>query len=284
MPGKSRKNKLLFGTTKVAHRKGRKAAVKLMATIAKNEIAKSLENKYACINALGDHSAPFNPAVGGANVGGGYIKQTILLNTDFYPILPKIAIGTDTFQRVGTSLRPKSLKIQMNFALTDAGSDDLSVRLFVLNIKQCKSYDTLATTTQNFATSLLWNGEDGKSTGFIGGEPYWQMLPLNNRVFTKILDKRINLRRGQGKVRQSNVNVGAQTFVGTEAYKTITFNIPLPASFRYDGTTNNNWPTNFAPVMCCGYTQADGYMSEDPQYNLNLIVMNYKASLSYEDA
>ena len=255
----------------------------------KTAMARETENKYACIHTLGDHST-FDPQTTGGNVAAGYVKTSILTNADLYKILPAIATGTDTFQREGTIIRPKSLKVQLQLALNHIGSSmDVQVRYIFFTLKQVKSYNALDTSSTNFAKNLFWNGVSGLPVACRGGEPYWLNIPINNRQVSTIVDKTITLTKGTGLSRQSNVADGTQSFVDMHrgTYED-TITIPCPASFKYDANLFGDLPTNFAPFFVVMVTQMDGYMSEyngtGTDYNTNLIVMNYKSSLSYEDA
>ena len=58
----------------------------------KKELSREVENKYACIHTLGDHST-FNPATGG-NVASGWITTSILSNAVFLQnYFPRFRLG-----------------------------------------------------------------------------------------------------------------------------------------------------------------------------------------------
>lgn len=275
-------------------RKG-KTTVRAVKAIVKREIAKNLENKYITQYQLGD--AQLNSYVLGSNpnVASGWITQGVISNQNFYLIFPSIVQGDQSNQRQGTIIRPKSLRSYLQFSLNNSktSSQNIQVRVIALTFKQMKSYEAFlgnqsSSTPVNYANKLCWDGGTASSVPVPGGEPEWMRLPINKREINVVMDKTFTLSKGAGLNRVSNPpqNGTITTMLPTQSFEEVSINWDVPKSLKYNDNTSTaiNYPTNYAPFICCYYTQMDGYMSQDPQYNTQVITLNMRTSLSYEDA
>jgi len=298
MPPRQRKRK----TTRRPQRKrgARKAAppsTKRIKNIVKKELSNQIENKYIAKYQLGD--APnneYNP-VTATLVGTGYITQDILTNNDFYRILPAVQQGPGTADRVGTIIRPKSLRTQLQFAFNGDynGSLNLQVRVIAFTLKQVKGYETFVNSTVNYALKMGWNASTfTPSTSpapivLKGGEPYYLNMPINKREVNVVMDDTFTLTKGQGQARDSSARPTGGDSIFLDSYRGVhemTVKWDPPKTFKYDDNmiTGQSYPSNYAPFIAVIYTQMDGLMSVNTADNIKLVVLNMRTALSYEDA
>jgi hypothetical protein len=99
----------------------------LVAAVAKKVVANALEDKYVTGSILGT----------GLPV---YFNAAISSNAEIYPLMPAIAQGTATSDRVGDKIRPKYMRVDV--VITANGSYTSSqinqVRLFILEDKSIR--------------------------------------------------------------------------------------------------------------------------------------------------
>lgn len=269
------------------------STVSLVKREVKKELAKEAENKYIVRYTGGNApTAAFsiNPTPS-ATMNAMFINQGILTNADFYRLLPSIGQGVGTTERIGNVITPKYMKSSLQFALNGQTLDsmNLQVRVIAFTLKSVKSYEEFDTTSVDYATKLFWDGQSAQSIANIGGQPFYLHLPVNKREVNVVDDKTFTLGKGQGLSRRTQglVSAGTELCVNAyEQYKEHDVVWSLPATFKYteSATVAVDTPTNFAPYIAVLYTQMDGQMSATGTANKNLVVMNIRTSLSYEDS
>jgi len=245
-----------------------------VTAVAKKVIADALEDKYATsiIGSIGGVPLYFNASIGS--------------NQEVYSLLPAISQGTNSNQRVGDKVRPKSLRV--DFVITANGSYNSSqlnqVRLFVLEDKAIRNPSALRDipalqTGTPISTELL---DLGGTTGGFFGQPNQIMYRINRQRYTVHKDKVLELCAGNGQTPQAgNGYNGTQIFVSNEQCWKVSVKIPTPAVLKYSGALDT-FPTNFAPFFCLGYVQPDGNAS--PDQILTRVAVNWVSHLDYEDA
>lgn len=285
-------------------RKGKvtKQAVK---AIVKKEIASNLENKFIVrYTPGGSPTATFtiNP-LPSQNMGSMGVSQGIFTNADFYRVLPNIVQGDTTTEKVGTLISPKSLRSHIQLALNAqtlfASSQNLQVRIIAFTLKSVKSYEEFDSTPIDYAGKLFWDGNSGQPLVNVGGQPFYLHLPINKRVVNVVMDKTVTLGKGTGLARNTVAITpvdGTQVFNNPHSqFHEMTVNWNPPKKFKYNNNNvflpQTNYPTNYAPYIGVIVTQMDGGMScpddipaAQPTANKNLVLMNIRTALSYEDA
>lgn len=274
-------------------KKTRSNMSKTVRKIVKSEIARSNENKLVMIN--GQVNTP---------VGNDYnenLAPAIADNTYFRGLLPRIADGTDAYQRLGNSITPKVLKVRglvyFNSGTIAAPSWDFTLRLMVLTHKSQKNQDELTKSSVPpvtvppsvgqvaYYSTLLWNGQTGTAVDYKGLAPYYNTLPINRKNWNVLADRQISLRKGLGDAAITPVSAG-------ETFKSPTRAVPfefvltqkqLPAKLLYQGP-GTDIPTNFAPVLALGWVDncasiPIGTTAQDPT-----VQIQWTSSLIYEDA
>ena len=167
------------------------STVALVKAVAKKVVDDALEDKYA------------TSYLGLANGGPSYFNAGIGGNYECYPLLPLMYQGTNSNQRVGDKIRPKSLRV--DFIITANGSYNSSqlnqIRMFVLQDKSIRNSNALkdiplTQTGTPIASELLDLG--GSLSGF-SGRPDQIMFRVNRQRYTVFKDKVIELCAGNGQ-------------------------------------------------------------------------------------
>jgi len=242
-----------------------KPQVSLVKAVAKKVVADALEDKYA----RAEIQAGGQPLL---------FNSSITTYTECYPLIPKVVQGTDSNNRIGDKLRPKSLRVELymvsNGTLTTSMLN--RVRLFVLEDRSLRNWQSIDTTP--IGSQLL---DFGSFLGGFSGLPNCELIRVNKRRYKVIKDKVVTFCKGTGVTPNVGGINGTQTFVSGSQYHKMTFSIPTPAVLHY-ASPMDNYPTNFAPFMCLGYTQPDGDTA--PDSGVFKIAVQYSAHLDYEDA
>lgn len=243
-----------------------------MKAVAKQVVEDALEDKYVS-KAIGTSGTPV------------YFNAAISSNSEVYPLLPEIAQGVNSNERVGDKIRPKRLRV--DFVITANGSYNSSqlnqVRLFILQDKSIRNTNALKDIPLTQTGTPIGNLIDyGGTVGAFTGVPDVIMRRVNRQRYHVFKDKTMELCAGIGQTPQAaNTYLGTQVFVsGQQCYK-LSFVIPTPALLTYS-SAGDVWPSNFAPFMCLGYVQPDG--NATPDNILTRVAVNWISHLDYEDA
>lgn len=246
----------------------------LVKAVAKKVVADALEDKYV--------TATYLPSG-----FPGYFNASISGNNEIYFCLPNVSQGTGSNQRIGDTIRPKRLRV--DFVLTANGSYNSSqlnqVRLFVLQDKAIRDIQKLRDTIvpPNIGTPISKELLDvGGSVSGWSGVPNDIMKRVNRQRYTVYKDKAFELIAGTGQTPQpGNGYNGTQTFVSPQQCWRCSVVIPTPAVLKYSNALDD-FPTNFAPFFCVGYTQPDGNAS--PDNILTRLAVNWVVHMDFEDA
>lgn len=246
-----------------------KPTVSLVRAVAKRVVSDALEDKYA--------RTDINP--GGQPL---LINSTISsLVTDVFPILPFVVQGTDSFQRIGDKITPKSLVLKLYVVANGAVTSSFlnRVRVFILEDRTLKNYnDLLAVGTGSPIGSQLLDA--GNALQGYGGIPHDNYIRVNRRRYKTIKDVGFTLMKGAGTTAQSAVP-GTQTSMIGSQYHQMTFRIPTPKRLLYVNPSDT-YPSNFAPFFCMGWTHPDnGATASDTPLK---VLAYYNVEMDYEDA
>jgi len=257
---------------------------KAVVAIVKRELAKAIENKLIMENGL------LNTPISNG-LGGNYVQSILprIDTTSTYPVLPKLNVGTEAYQRVGTSVKPLVIKIKgtiyYSYDTPAIASRDLSVRLMILTNKSSKFMpDLVANPTNLYTNTLLWNGQVGDSTAYQGCQPYYNTLPINNRQWNVITDRKYNMLKGLGT---GAVPSNGEVFLSgarSHQFEIVLTSKHLPASLKYDGGLGTVYPTNYAPVMYMGFVDNTGEMIIGDTNSDRILDIQYTVTMIYEDA
>jgi len=213
-----------------------KPAASAVRQIVKKEIARAAEDKKVALFQTQDH----NSAIG---VG------------DVYRLLPAITQGTDSYQRIGDSVRPKKLVVKFRVGLTQSYWANIQtfvtpfeVRLMILKQKNIKSSGQLA----NFDSSHLLRPNLGSSTELsYDGSTIRHMSDINTDLFEVLMDRKITIKPQD--VQRTNLG----TYPLLPNVVEITKVLKCPARLTFDDGNGNN-ANNYAPFAVAGYHLANG--------------------------
>jgi len=175
------------------------------------------------------------------------VVDTIGVPTDLTPILPKLAQGVGSNQRIGQSVSNAHGRVDFQFFLIPAGSNyptqDVWVKIFKLTSKQAKSYGQVALLPGN--TLLDQGNQTTTDWTTAASAPSYNQMPLSKEDFAGS-SKLIRLTKNQGGP-NGDLSPGQapNTFGHPAALYSMTWK--HKGKLMYDDQASNQ-PTNFAPI------------------------------------
>jgi len=191
---------------------------------------------------------------------------------DCLSVLPQIAQGTDSNQRIGDRVTPKSLRVSGVVSLVREQPDarELYVRVIIAAQKNVKVGNDVNTSID--AAHLLRTGVVGGDEIQYTGATQNITDPINRDLFRVYHDKTYVL-----------APASDQTLTGPLPKSSFPWSYTfsqLPSALTFDAG-NGNWANNFAPFYAIGYAYADGTA---PDVGTLRIVTTATSYLQYEDA
>lgn len=192
---------------------------------------------------------------------------------DCEALIPQIAQGTASYQRIGDRITPKSLSVKgvVSLIREQADARELYVRIVVLTQKNVKVGSAVNAGGVDTA-HLLRTGVPGGDQIQYTGATINITDPINKDLFRVYHDKTYVL-----------APASDQTLTGPlpkSSFKwSYTFK-QMPSSLTFDDG-NGNWVNNFAPFYALGYAYADGTA---PDVTTLRVVSTTSSYLQFEDA
>jgi len=264
-----------------------------LARAVKSVMNRNTETKYVRETIVSEGNVVWNSQIAGS--------------ADWYRALPLVSRGSNSNQRVGDKIQPKSLKVNWTFRFdkNDQNTRDIFVVLYLLSSKSNKDYNTnnnSGALPSNF-NQYLDNGND--TTTYFSGTWADSQKPVNRENFTVHTKKIINLIKPTGLANGSGVvgpalldaSGNIQTDLsGNPVYlaagsdgmyshersvrKSFSYTFKsLPKNFLYSDVSLSR-PANFAPVWAVGYYYADG---SSPDTAAGLLYAACETHLYYKD-
>lgn len=230
-------------------------------------MARNTENKR--IGYLVEDVNPHNAAITGA---------------DCYPLVAQIqpagsAGGSNSSQqRIGDRIKPVSLVVKGRVSFNQnylPSQQPIIVRVMILQQKDIKVGVNMAPSFA--AASLLHPGQLGADEIAFSGNLDEIDYPINKNKFRVYMDKKIQLCSGDLAAGTSREQLTQWARGWSFTFK----KKQLPASLTFD-TTAGNWPNNFAPFVCLGWSYADG--TSPGNVGVIPIVHTVSSYLDFEDA
>lgn len=199
-------------------------------------------------------------------------NQQVNSSGDCLRLMPSISQGTGQGQRVGNSIRLKSLHIRgvLTFTLgqTTAANCRIGVRMMIF---RCKRFSDWQQTQTDFGSSYARLLE-GSVNGLNGDLANWN-TPANRDYFSVVKDKRFVMTLSQG-------SSTAEVFNCVRHYK---FKIPYSQrKLVYDENYDVDDSVNYPYVMVLGYTKLDGSVPD--LATTTYLTNQYTTTAKYEDA
>jgi len=265
---------------------GRSKNKTTLVQFVKNVVNRENETKFAFY---------YSSGTGGLTAPGDYANWAYLARnqfistnaTDILRIIPPIANGTGDNQRIGDTIRPKSLKIHgsVKCNMLSAGPliqpIEICVVVYVLQHVTYKSYASLA---GNDFSQLLETGEN--STVPFTGTVLQSQLPVCKDYYKLLKKKLIRLRYG-GANSPAGVLTGSVSPSNSHDWqKNFSINVSkhLPAKFMYpeaSATVGINDPTNSSIFMCTAFYNMDNSTSTQELLSYQV---QYHSELYYKDS
>lgn len=237
-----------------------KKNIKLLKTI-KQEINKNIETKQAYKSVI--------------NV---YYNSAIDSQADLTSVIPNINYGYNVANRVGSQLKPMSLKIQGHLLgiLTQNtySASRIGVRMMIVTPKGYIGYDPAYNSATTWLSTLLRRG--ASTVGFTGLVADFYS-PINTDAITCHYDRKFYIQSPY----VPGTNSGDNTTTGSTKF----FNINIPVKskmFKYDSSVGSGLtPTNYNPWLIIGYCHLD---ASNPDTVTTQIQLNCGINLTYQDA
>lgn len=233
-------------------------------TLVKNLLAKKTEDKFAT------HVVEDNVAHNSA-IGSG----------DYYPIMPRLPIGDQSYQRLGDSVKPKYLTVRGYVTIDRNHTPDnrpIAVDIYALTSKRGKDYVSAQNSWGADYLNFLECNDDGgamKTRAYTGAHND-MLYKVNKRVVNVVGHKRIILHPYQ-----ITATAGATSIESAgKVVKVFTIKIKCPATLNFESDRADNLPTNFTPWLSVGYQYVDG---GPPDLANTRIVMNAVSEFHYTD-
>lgn len=246
-------------------RKGAKGVKRLskpmrlaVTRVAKKVVSRAAENKG--VGYMIEDAVSHNSAIGSSDIAN---------------VFQSISVGTDSRNRIGDRITPKSLKVHGLVSVDPQSAQargDIYARVMILSQKDVRSGAAVSSGAVDVNTILRpCFGSTAKEIPF-SGNTNELLVPINTDKYRVYMDRLIKL-----SLATENA---AETGLAQSARWTYTFTKKnLPASLTYD-EGNGDWANNFAPFFAVGYAYADGTA---PDTLTTKLVSTAYAKFEFED-
>lgn len=223
--------------------------------VVKRQIARNQENKTI-----------------GNNVELDVTHNSSISAADCQPLVPTISLGTQSYNRIGDRIKPKSLVVKGVVSLTpdSAIQKDIYVRILILAQKNVKTGAEVLAGAIDATHLLKPNSPAIPNQSYTGDTPRIN-YPLNTDLFRVYMDKTIKL--------TFSASTGVESMHRQSQRWSYRFK-SLPANLTFDDG-NLDWPNNFAPFLAVGYAFSDGTA---PDIVTRRVISNCFSTLTWEDA
>lgn len=215
-------------------------------------------------------------------------------SSETYRAIPLLSQGIASYQRIGKKINPVKANVHLDFRFdtADANSRDITVVLFMYQIKADRNYGSTAINpTMSNPYTILDNG-NGQNVPFNG---IWQDANkrFNTEDYVLIHKKKFRLNKASGLPNGSGV-IGQYDARGTGMYsdvrmvnKNLVLSVKPPKTLSYDDPigfvdpTLSSVPDSFAPVFVIGYYYNDG---TDPDTAGGILKVACRTEMWFKDA
>lgn len=234
----------------VARQAKRKTAAKKAAQLTRpvrKAVSKLIDAKKEKKFTTGYQTQTFNSSIGNTGGPSGF--------SEFYSLIPAIPQGTAQNERIGDTVRPTWMNINVHLAATDdVSSFSGIVRLFILEDLTIADSTLQAVGLPN-ANLLLDAG--GLQFPYSGGMDT-HLLPVNKQRFRVLHDKLIKVQKGTGQQGNlANAYTGDNTCPIGSSHHQFRLKVNTRAVWKYDADTDQ-LPSNQAVWLALGYVNDNG--------------------------
>jgi len=245
----------------------------LFTQAVKRVINGTTETKYV--------SEPVRALTGLSSLGtwGGF-SSAITGTGEIYAALPRVGQGIDDHQRIGNTIKPKSVHVKLDVCTkvwNDNSSQDRTVHIFFLTATSVKSLDNYSA----IPITQLLNKGDGTNVSF-DGTPFTAQYPVNTSEFRVLHHTATRMVSGFGQSKGTTAATAGTTdgvISPAHSYAHLDYRIKVPKTFKFD-RASQVYPTNSAPFMVIGFTDNNTVPSAPMDY----VQVLGQVSMSYKDA
>jgi len=228
-------------------------------TVAKSEALKTLETKFTQSST---GNVVFNSAI-----NNGF--------TEMYSLIPPVAEGTGSWQRLDQTVRPVNIRTNWHIALgTPNRSMNVRCVLYCLQSKSIKHYPDLSVFTSGPA--MLKSGVSDTPTiynGNIGAED----LPVDTRAFRLLKCFKFNLIANVGT--PNGDTTAGNSPNAMPSYKNLSYTYKCRSQLKYNSL--GTYPNGHAPFWVLGYSHTDGTVPDVLNSDLSV---SFVSQMTYKDA
>jgi len=205
-------------------------------------VASPLETKYVS-NALVSGNTGATPL----DVWTGFTSG-ITGTGECYPAIPKTIQGVGDYTRIGDSLMPIKVRVNLDITGSDPTDDHSYDRTVYVFLLQPITVKALANYTAIPITQLLSTGSNSGSVSF-DGTALRSQYPVNHQQFRLLKKKVIRLTKSLGLVDGDAIS-GLPT--PSRSYAKVVMDVKVPSKLKYENG-NQVYPTNTAPIVVIGW-------------------------------
>lgn len=240
----------------------KKSLPKLIKKIARSQALSVLETKYV--------TSRFAALTFNSKINTGFLEM--------YPLIPSVAQGSGTYQRLDNTLQPLSIRTNWHIALSTASrSMNVRVVLYCLQHKSIKYFPDLAAITSG--PDMLKSGDATLTQGY-DGVTTDEDLKINNDEYTLLKCFKFNLMSNVGAANGDTVAGNSPNTL--PSFKNLSYTYPVKSQLKYDpAVTGQDWPQGHAPFWVLGYSHTDG---TGPDIAFKDISVSAITSMTYKDA
>jgi len=182
--------------------------------------------------------------------GINVVPSTLLVPSNLQPVLPGVAIGTASSQRVGQKITNVHGRVDFHFYFApntdgETPNGDVIVKIFKLTSKQAKAYPQIATLSNN---TLLDNG-NSTSTDWVSGPSSFALaaMPLSKEDFAGSVAT-IRIVKNPGPLNGA-ATLGLPAATQKCGAANYSYSWSHKGTLMYDDLGGAVVPTNYAPVF-----------------------------------
>ena len=196
---------------------------------------------------------------------------------EIYSLLPQLNEGNASWERNGTTVFPKKLRVKINLVSTQTNlkNSDYMVYAFFLESTSVKA---IANYTAIPITQLLEDGAGAHSQ--FDGTALTSLYKIDNNTFKviKVIKKRMIYNVPIGPL----AGAAAVAQDHTTNHHSMTLDIPVPKRLLYP-TETATYPTNFAPFMVLGFID-NTYYGDNAPGATEFVYVEGRSELWYKDS
>lgn len=196
--------------------------------------------------------------------------------TEVYQLVPALPQGVGQNQRIGDSVRPTSLIVNVSIRATGYQSALVAMgRLFIIE-------DLTNSTAQGITVNPDMNQllDAGNNVHAYDGTHQWEMVPVNRNRFKVHTDKTFKIEKGYGEeANVGNSYISPQQCISTHQQYHFKIRVPLKKVWKYDNDADS-YPSNQSIWLCMGYVNASGTVDVTTQ----AISATFNSAVYFTDA